>query len=683
MYDAPFSPEKRDEQAPTVSTLQERQSLRPKRSNLPKTRLLRPMQRYEYDQQSMQPVQAQMVPAPTEKMPSGVDSYDLPLREHAEQIPLERMDTYVVPAISSASHTPVERDQRQVTMASATTSAMERLATLPVKTFQKLTSHRMRAVMGVSQLDKFATIPVTAVQGLKSSNQKISNVKVRLVGSIFLVVAVYYITWLATILNKEALWLAIPFFLSMCYLTLIVLVTIYNNWTRVVYPLVRLPNNHEPMVAVCIPTYGESPAMVQVTIESVLSQEWPQDKLLIVVGDDSHRPAMQQMVENIQYSFPSTRIVYHEPPRKGTPERKGSAKDGNLNSMLAYVGQHYPEIAYIETRDADDVVGSPQFLRYTIGHLQRHKDVAYVQTIKDTLVSEGDPFGNRQSFFYRGVMFARNATNAVFPCGSGLVWRRAKLEAIGGFPTWNLVEDLYSGYVAMQHGLKNAYLPVVGAVGQVSPEDIPNVYKQLGTWAMDTVRIFLWKNPWFTKGFTFNQRMQFTELCLFYLLSFPLFIFIITPIISLLTGVYPFITTNIDYMLHFWLYAASIELLLVISSDSTSFEEIWRARQMWFGMIFVFMKSSILALVYGPNKKPVYKVTRKTQEAGLYLRDVLLQTLLFLALLVAISYNLFIHRSSILQDSDLGSIFWAVFFMLLLAGIIHRSWFGYRIRRKS
>ncbi|BCL77966.1 hypothetical protein ccbrp13_04310 [Ktedonobacteria bacterium brp13] len=404
--------------------------------------------------------------------------------------------------------------------------------------------------------------------------------------------------------------------------------------------------------------------------------------MVIVIGDDSHRPVMKEMTEVLQLNFPLAHIIYHEPPRKGTPERNGNAKDGNLNSMLAYINQYHPNIAFIETRDADDIVGSPQFLRYTIGHLQRNQDVAYVQTIKDTLVSEGDPFGNRQSFFYRGVMLARNATNSVFPCGSGLIWRREQLNFIGGFPTWNLVEDLYSGYVAMQHGLKGAYLPVVGAIGQVSPEDIPNVYKQLGTWALDTIRIFIWKNPWIVKGLTFKQRMQFTELGLFYLLSFPLLIFLVTPIISLLTGIYPFHATNTSYILHFWPYAACIEILLALTGAASTFEELWRARQMWFGLIFVFIKSSFLALIYGPNKKPAYKVTRKTQEAGIYLREVSFQVFIFIFLLASIVFNLAIHQHNILRDADLGSILWASLYLLILGGIIRRSWFGYQVKKK-
>jgi cellulose synthase (UDP-forming) len=70
------------------------------------------------------------------------------------------------------------------------------------------------------------------------------------------------------------------------------------------------------------------------------------------------------------------------------------------------------------------------------------------QTIKDALVSPGDPFGNRRTAFYRGILLSRDAAGAAPPLGSGLVWRLHHLVAIGGFPTWSLLEDVYSGYLA-------------------------------------------------------------------------------------------------------------------------------------------------------------------------------------------------------------------------------------------
>ena len=138
--------------------------------------------------------------------------------------------------------------------------------------------------------------------------------------------------------------------------------------------------------------------------------------------------------------------------------------------------------------------------------------------------------------FYRGQMLSRNAANATFPCGSGVVWRRSALEDIGLFPTWNLVEDLQSGVEALRRGWHGCYLPIVGAMGQHSPEDVPNVYKQRGTWAIDTVRLMVWGD---LRGLSLRQRAQFYELLCYYLHSFTVLVYV-PSIIGALLGYLPF-----------------------------------------------------------------------------------------------------------------------------------------------
>ena len=171
------------------------------------------------------------------------------------------------------------------------------------------------------------------------------------------------------------------------------------------------------------------------------------------------------------------------------------------------------------------------FLRQVVGQLEANERLAFVQTIKEAQVSAGDPFNNREGIFYRGQMLARNASNAVFPCGSGVVWRRTALRDIGDFPTWNLVEDIQSGVEALRRGWQSMYLPIVGAVGQHSPEDLPNVYKQRGTWAIDTVRLIIWRG---LRGMNLRQKAQFLELLLFYLSSFTVLVYVPTLCLALL-----------------------------------------------------------------------------------------------------------------------------------------------------
>jgi cellulose synthase (UDP-forming) len=215
------------------------------------------------------------------------------------------------------------------------------------------------------------------------------------------------------------------------------------------------------------------------------------------------------------------------------------------------------------------------------------------------------------------------------------------------------------------------YLPIVGAVGQMAPEDISNAFKQRGTWAIDTMRLTFWGDK---SGLNARQHMQFAELGFFYLLSFAVLIFAITPVVSLIFHVYPLITTHTEYALHFWPYAAAVELLLVSLADGLPYEDLWRARQTWLGLAPIYVKATLIALLYGPNNKPTYRVTRKEHVHRWYWREILPQLLLFLALIGASVYH--VATESLLRTADLGSLFWAAFFILGLSQMVRNSWHG-------
>jgi len=58
-----------------------------------------------------------------------------------------------------------------------------------------------------------------------------------------------------------------------------------------------------------------------------------------------------------------SRVEHHLPraPRRGDARRRGDAKAGNLNSCYELLKAGY-DVDWVETRDADDAVGSPDFL---------------------------------------------------------------------------------------------------------------------------------------------------------------------------------------------------------------------------------------------------------------------------------------------------------------------------------
>ncbi len=501
------------------------------------------------------------------------------------------------------------------------------------------------------------------------------NWAIRLAGIALLLASVWYIPWMLVSLNVGALWLALPFAGANLLVATSVFVTLVNNWFRVAPPLQFTQEGDEPVVAVIIPTSGEPVTMVARTIQSVLHQKWPIERLRMVVSDDAHSPEIAALVEAIQHEHRNMVLLYHEPPRRGTAERRGEAKAGNLNSALDVVVRYWHDVAYIETRDADDEVGNWDFLRLCVNQLETDPRTAYVQTIKEARVSKGDPFANQNGLFYRGVMLARHHANAVIPCGSGLVWRKEALLDIGGFPTWNLVEDLQSGVEALRRGWRGVYVPIVGAIGQHAPEDIPNVYKQSGTWAIDTMRLFFWGNM---RGLNIRQRLQFLELGLFYLQSFAVLTILVTLSISLCTHDYPLTTTALAYTVHFWPFALGIELFLATLNGRQPYEALLRQREMWTGLAPIFAWACVRALAYGPRRKPVYRVTRKVHQFDWYWRETLPQSLLLALLLGSVGYGLL--SGSLISAFDVGSAYWALFYATFLFGFVRKGWFGMRKR---
>ena len=496
---------------------------------------------------------------------------------------------------------------------------------------------------------------------------------VRSAGLAYLLASLVYMPWLFLSLNHDIPWLSWPFLVANVFTLVTTFLSVANHWWRAVPDPHPLPRGAEPTVGIIIPCCGEPVPMILRTISSILRQDWPRKRMVVVVSDDGHDPALVQAVQ----SWP---VIYHSPPPRSSPGRDGAAKAGNLNSAFAMLVEKHPDLQYIETRDCDDELGSNGFLRQAVGQLEDNEHLAYVQTIKEAQVSAGDPFNNREAMFYRGQMLSRNAANATFPCGSGVVWRREALEDIGLFPTWNLVEDLQSGVEALRRGWGSCYLPIVGAVGQHSPEDVPNVYKQRGTWAIDTVRLMIWGD---LSGLNLRQRAQFAELLFYYLHAFTVLVYI-PCIAGALLGYVPFRTNGQSFIEHMVpLVLATEAWLMAINRPYNDrrrrqrhpIRDLWRVRIIWSGLAPVFIKASIQAIVGGPNRKPIYKVTRKRTDPRWHWGHTLPQTTVLALVLCTLIYAL---RAGTLPRPIvlLPFVYWGGLYVALFAGFVARSWYG-------
>ena len=94
-------------------------------------------------------------------------------------------------------------------------------------------------------------------------------------------------------------------------------------------------------------------------------------------------------------------------------------------------------------------------------------------------------------------------------------------------------------------------------------------------------------------------------------------------IVGALLGYLPFTASGVSFLVHMLPIVLATEAwLLAINRpyndrrrrQRTPIRELWRVRIIWSGMAPVFMKASIQAILGGPNRKPVYKVTRKHDD---------------------------------------------------------------------
>lgn len=485
----------------------------------------------------------------------------------------------------------------------------------------------------------------------------------------------WFLPWLLAHMDLSRAWISLPFLLATLVVCAASLVSVINRWQRATPVRELVGEGDEPSVAVIVPTLGEPLELLERTVRSVLEQDWPTDRLWILVSDDAHDQRVRELVDRLAVAYPRATMRYHRPPRVGDHRRRGDAKAGNLNSALARLPKR---IQFVETRDADDLVGDRRFLRETVGQMQAHERLAFVQTAKAGAVSPHDPFDNQQPHFFQCALPSRYAANAVFPCGSGVVWRRRALHAIGDFPTWNLVEDLQSGLEALRRGWEGCYLPILGAFAQHSPEDLPNFIKQRGTWALDTVRLTLWAEK---RGLSLRQRLQFYELGLFYMQGPATLVFLLAPVFGFIFHVYPVVTSTSSFILHFWPFAASLELYLALVHRPMSLEQLWRARLVWAGLCFVYARACLLAVTGGRDGKPRYRVTRKENTYAWHWQEIVPHVILLALLLGSMGVSL--GTRGLLSSFDVGSAYWAVLYGLLLFGFIRLSWHGVDLRTKG
>lgn len=267
----------------------------------------------------------------------------------------------------------------------------------------------------------------------------------------------------------------------------------------------------KPRAAIFIATYNEGLPILERTITGALNQTWPTD---VYVLDDGRRPEVRDLCQRRGVTWLTRADNAH-------------AKAGNMNAGLASLMARGELPDFVAILDAD-FVALPDFMKRSLA-LFRDPGIGVVQTPQHFF--NPDPLQHRirahldlpdeQRFFFDTLLPARDGWNTAFSCGTSSVVRVSALQAIGGFPTESITEDMLLSIRMKRHGFVTAYLNEKLSLG-LAPEGIGEYCTQRIRWCVGAMQIMRGRDGLAaSRGLSMADRISMVETLLYWCGSFP------------------------------------------------------------------------------------------------------------------------------------------------------------------
>jgi cellulose synthase (UDP-forming) len=348
-----------------------------------------------------------------------------------------------------------------------------------------------------------------------------------------------------------------------------------------------------PSVDVFVPTYNEPEFIVRRTVIGCQAMEYPNKTIYIL--DDTRRPAMRQLAEELGCEYITRPNNEH-------------AKAGNLNNALQQTKGEF-----VTVLDAD-FVPFKDFLTRTVGFFQR-SEIALVQTPQNFYNPDYHArnlglehfLPNDLENFFGMLQSTRDVVNAVICCGSSYVVRRTVLEEIGGYYTRCCVEDFQTSLVMLTRGHRIVYLNETLSMGE-STRTFADFIDQRLRWLQGNMQIYYCTDevPMWTR-LTFAQQSYLISQMIHCFQSVLRVVFLLTPLISVYTGISPYIA-NVSEIIYY--FAPFFILHVCVYGWATNY----RISYFWnefYETVFCFAGCQRLWLILRSPFAKASRVTRK------------------------------------------------------------------------
>ncbi len=262
----------------------------------------------------------------------------------------------------------------------------------------------------------------------------------------------------------------------------------------------------EPRVAVQVACYDEPVGLVRECLASLRRLDYPRDRLVLQLLDDSTDPEACRELEGLCRDL---HVEYlHRAHRRGF--KAGALNDGERSLPAG--------VEYLAVVDADYRV-APDFLRQTLGAFADDR-VAWIQTPQSYWNGADSHFTRlyclADAYFYRVIQPVRaEAASSIF-CGTMGVLRRSALRSVGGWDEGSITEDAEVSLRLYAAGYTSVYLPVVLGAGY-APNRFPDLKSQFSRWAFGGMQM-LRKDLRILGGarLTLRQRVDFLSSGIFW-----------------------------------------------------------------------------------------------------------------------------------------------------------------------
>jgi cellulose synthase (UDP-forming) len=287
------------------------------------------------------------------------------------------------------------------------------------------------------------------------------------------------------------------------------------------------PLRDRPAVDVFIPTYSEPVEVVEATVVAATRMRGADVRVALL--DDGDREEMEGMAH--RHGVRYVRRRHHD-----------GAKAGNINHALGRT-----DAAFVLVLDCDHVP-SPRMLERLLPEFANPR-VAYVQTPQyyanhDVNRLAGAAW-SQQALFFGPIARGKDAHRSMICCGTNVVFRRAALDDVGGFPQGSLTEDFALSIELHERRWASVYVPEVLAAGY-GPEDLAAYLGQQHRWARGCLgaipRVLRARLP-------LRQKAQYLLSASYFLSGWTVALYLALPIIRILFGVQPLAGAQADTFL--------------------------------------------------------------------------------------------------------------------------------------